>query len=49
MNVRFVLLENGSKDPLVQDVVKGFDRRGMLDRIVWSKENDPRLIEKVFR
>ncbi len=49
MDVRFVLLENGSKDPMVRDVISGFDRRGMFDRILWNSENDPRLIEKAFQ
>lgn len=46
LDVRFVLLDNASKDPGVQQVVQGFDRRGMFDEVVWGESNDPMRLER---
>src|SRR5262249_4561668 len=36
---RFILVDNGSNDPLVPTVVKGFERRGMFAAVDWEHEN----------
>ena len=46
--VNFVLLENGSADPLVAKVVDGFVRRGMFSEVVRSVHNQPTLLNQVF-
>ncbi|MGP1281410.1 MAG: hypothetical protein ACTS1X_00410 [Parasphingopyxis sp.] len=42
---RFVLADNASGDPLVQDVIDGFERRGMFEAVHRCPENDPRRFE----
>jgi len=37
---RFVFLDTGSEDPLVRQVVAGFERRGMFSEVVWSPSGD---------
>jgi hypothetical protein len=41
---QFTLLDVASTDPLVRDVVKGFERRGMFKGIVWSGHNQPEAV-----
>jgi hypothetical protein len=37
---RFVFLDMASDDPLVRQVVAGFERRGMFSEVVWSPHGD---------
>jgi GT2 family glycosyltransferase len=37
---RFVFLDMASDDPLVRQVVAGFERRGMFSEVVWSPRGD---------
>ncbi|SFL16871.1 glycosyltransferase family 2 protein [Shimia haliotis] len=46
---RFVLTDNASDDPMVRDVVRGFERRGMFHAVEWHDENDPQRILKTVR
>ena len=36
---RFVLVDMASEDPLVRQVVRGFERRGMFSEVVWMPRN----------
>lgn len=38
---RFVLVDNGSTDPLVRDVIAGFERRGMFHAVHLLDSNEP--------
>lgn len=38
---RFVLVDNGSTDPHVPQVVEGFVRRGMFTYVELAKDNSP--------
>jgi hypothetical protein len=38
---RFVLVDNGSADPLVRDVIAGFERRGMFHAVHLMESNQP--------
>ena len=38
---RFVLVDNGSTDPLVREVIAGFDRRGMFQAVHLMETNEP--------
>jgi hypothetical protein len=38
---RFVLVDNGSTDPLVRDVIAGFERRGMFHAVHLMESNEP--------
>ena len=43
---RFVLVDNGSRDPLVQEVITGFERRGMFHEVHREAQNVPETIHK---
>ena len=48
--VRFILVDNQSTDPGVKEVVRGFSRRKMFERVEWHQSNDPkRVLEAVRR
>jgi len=38
---RFVLVDNGSRDPLVREVIAGFQRRGMFHAVHLMETNEP--------
>jgi len=42
---KFVIADNASKDPQVQDVIAGFERRGMFHAVHRENENHPRRFE----
>lgn len=44
---KIVLADNNSSDPLVFDVIKGFERRGLFYKIHLYKENDPLRLKKI--
>ncbi|WP_270732158.1 glycosyltransferase family 2 protein [Shimia sp. Alg240-R146] len=45
---RFILTDNASDDPMVREVVRGFERRSMFHKVEWHSENDPtRLLQAV--
>lgn len=47
---RFVLLDMASADPLVAQVINGFERRGMFDQVIHMPRNDSNLLaEYIFR
>ncbi|HEX5213123.1 MAG TPA: hypothetical protein VFW22_15465 [Pseudolabrys sp.] len=48
-SVDFILLDNNSQDPLVAEVISGFNRRGMFSEVIASPSNDPGIIEKQLR
>lgn len=41
---RFVLIDNASRDPLVRQVIRGFDARGLFHSIRWRDENTPEAL-----
>jgi len=43
----FVLIDNGSRNPLVREVIAGFERRGMFADIIFSPANDPHTFANV--
>jgi len=43
-----VLFDNASKDPLVSQVIRAFDRRGMFAEVRLCGENDPNRVQKIF-
>lgn len=43
--VRFVIIDNGSKHPMVREVIEAFDRRGMFERVVFGGHNDPNRLQ----
>ncbi len=45
---RFVLIDNASDDPLVDEIILSFDRRGMFHSIHRMEENSPENMERVF-
>jgi hypothetical protein len=45
---RFVLLDMASDDPLVGEVIKGFERRGMFSEVIRAPRNDPRELWKTI-
>ena len=45
---RFVIVDNGSRDPLVPQVIEGFRRRGMFHEVLMEPENDPQRISKWY-
>jgi hypothetical protein len=44
----FILGDNGSDEPLVQQVIEGFSRRGMFARMLLRERNDPDLLETLL-
>lgn len=47
---RYVMIENGSSDPLVRPVIEGFRQRGMFHEIEWGEENSiTRLFDSIRR
>ena len=45
----FILGDNGSDEPLVRQVVEGFERRGMFHSVLFRPENDPDLLEVLVK
>ncbi len=45
---RFVLINNNSQDPLVEEVVAGFDRRGLFHKVHNMEENSPNSFERIL-
>ena len=39
-NIRFVIVDSGSRDPLVKKVIDGFSRRHMFDEVLLLDQND---------
>ncbi len=48
-NARFVIIDNGSSDPLVRRVIEGFQRRNMFAEIEWGAENSATRLFEVIR
>ncbi|MDG2046048.1 MAG: hypothetical protein P8J79_02450 [Halioglobus sp.] len=46
--VRFVLLDNAHTDPLIDDVIAGFERRGMFSEVVRFKTNSVDNIAQAY-
>ncbi len=46
---RFIFGDSGSDDPLVRQVVEGFERRGMFHSVLLRPENDPNLFEDLLQ
>lgn len=46
--LNFVLVDNNSQDPLVEKIVRGFDRRGMFSDVLMHSENVPLRTQKTF-
>lgn len=46
---RVVLLDNANPDPLVKDVIAGFERRGMFDEVVRFKTNSFNNIVRAYQ
>ncbi|MEQ8901156.1 MAG: hypothetical protein RID11_13925 [Roseovarius sp.] len=47
-DLRFILIDNNSQDPLVRQVIQGFDKRDMFEEILMFEENDPHRMNKVM-
>lgn len=47
--VRFVFFDNASDDPMVREVVRGFERRGMFHAVHWFDDNDSKRLLYVVR
>jgi len=47
-DANFVLVDSGSKDPLVHKVIDGFGRRGMFSHVIRSAENNTDWAEPFF-
>jgi hypothetical protein len=45
---RFVLVDNGSTDPLVRQVITGFERRGMFHAVHLMESNEPGNLASVL-
>lgn len=45
---RFVLADNASRDPLVREVIRGFERRGLFEAVHLEASNDPRRIPRLI-
>jgi GT2 family glycosyltransferase len=46
--VRVILVDSGSRDPLVHRVIDSFDRRGLFERVLRLPENDWDWVEPFF-
>lgn len=46
---RFVLIDNASRDPLVRQVVRGFEARGLFHSIRRREQNTPDALEEAVR
>lgn len=46
---RFVLVDNASRDPLVGQVIRGFERRGMFHAVHRRHENSPEALNLALR
>src|ERR1700681_3543809 len=46
---RFIFGDNGSDEPLVRQVVEGFERRGMFHSVLFRPENDLDLWEVLVK
>lgn len=44
---QFVFIDSASDDPLIRDVVRGFERRGMFHTVIWLTENDAAQIRRL--
>ena len=47
--VRFVIADNNSTDPLVKDVIRGFERRGMFHAVHYCEDNRPDRVGWMIR
>lgn len=45
---RFILIDNGSRDPLVQEVITGFERRDMFHNVHRQHENRPETMHTIL-
>lgn len=45
---RFILADNASADPLVHEVIAGFERRGMFHEVVRDGKNDPHRLQHLM-
>lgn len=41
---KFIFLDMASTDPIVRNVVAGFERRGMFEEVIWAERNDPEIL-----
>src|SRR5688572_17758289 len=47
---RFIMIDNGSTDPMVRPVIEGFVRREMFDEVEWGRDNSiTRLFDAIRR
>lgn len=46
--LKYVLVDNNSTDPLVHQVIKGFERRGMFEDVLLFSENYPHRMQMVI-
>lgn len=44
---KFIMIDNGSTDPLVRKVIRGFERRAMLSEVIYAPENKPSTFPEV--
>jgi hypothetical protein len=49
IDVDFILLDNNSQDPLVAEIIRAFNRRGMFSEIAMSPTNDPANIKNMLK
>lgn len=47
-NVAYTLVDQGSRDPLVRQVVDGFVARGLINEVIWMEKNDPANLHRLF-
>lgn len=47
--LKFVIMDNNSQDPLVHQIIAGFERRGMFEDVLLFKDNNPQRMNDVFK
>jgi len=45
-DVRFVIQDNSSTDPLIRKVIRSFERRGLFHRVILSDKNDAQAVNR---
>ncbi|MGC9270412.1 glycosyltransferase family A protein [Acidiphilium sp.] len=45
---QFILIDSASDDHLVRPVIEGFERRGMLQEVVWLRRNEAALVREAI-
>ncbi len=45
----FVLIDNASQDPMVRQIIDGFDRRGMFHALHFMEKNHPDSFEEILK